>query len=346
MAMLFMTLLMYVAGNYVDSLMWYFRGVKKYDDRLIMIQIDSEDKDFSQFKEVIEDIKKDEELVCFMRSAQGIGGMPITGTLGFEQGSISYVFNSVEDMKKAFDIIGVKCDLSKVKNKSLVMSKKYADNLGLKKGDVIDSTQLSTLDNEKFTLDAFIDDDSYICFYVYEDNENLTRAYISSDSLSGNDLKEHIRTICGDRLVSIDSYFFIEDVTRQLLPVNVIFVFVCILLSIILSLTANSIITAYYIERTYEFGVYRALGISKKRIYKKCAAEILYMDFRVIVFGILVILVGIFLLNELLYLPKGQYLPYYSKLGVSCALISNLLVILPMIIINGRKMARANVTDF
>ena len=53
-----------------------------------------------------------------------------------------------------------------------------------------------------------------------------------------------------------------------------------------------------------------------------------------------------FLLNELLYIPKGQYLPYVSWLGLTCFLISNLTVMVPMLIAKGVRMGRADVTEF
>ena len=62
--------------------------------------------------------------------------------------------------------------------------------------------------------------------------------------------------------------------------------------------------------------------------------------------GAAVCLLTTFLLNELYYIPGGRFLPYFSWLGVLCFVISNLTVLLPMILSKGRRMGKADVTEF
>ena len=87
-------------------------------------------------------------------------------------------------------------------------------------------------------------------------------------------------------------------------------------------------------------------GISKAGIYKKCTAEILMMDVIAVVVGVILILLLSFLMNELLYIPTGKYLPYYSDIGLKGFLVSNLLVVVPTVLLKGRGMSRADITEF
>ena len=147
--MLFFTCLMYLAGNYVDSINFYWKKGFEYSEKIAMISASSNDKDFVQYTELIEELKKDEKLTVLLRSGGGFIGYDWTCTLGWDMGSVSYIFNSAEDMGKAFDRLGIKCDMSEVKNKSIVISSAFAKNIVLKKGDKIQLVGFGTFEVTK-----------------------------------------------------------------------------------------------------------------------------------------------------------------------------------------------------
>ena len=246
-------------------------------------------------------------------------------------------------MKTAFDLWGIDVDVSKLENRSIVISSALARNKGLKAGDKLDRTVDDALD-DTYTLGAVFEGNSFATFYLVE-SENDARTYVYSDELTGQDLHDYILNLIGDRKVKL-SNFSSEFVNRQLAPLYLIFTVGAFLLSVILAVTVNSVVNGQYIRRTYEFGVYRALGISRKRVFRKCAAELLLMDAIAIVIGAAVCFLTTFLLNELYYIPGGRFLPYFSWLGVLCFVISNLTVLLPMILSKGRRMGKADVTEF
>ena len=343
--MIFFTCTMYIAGNYIKSTDWYWEKAVEYDEKIVMVGGVSSDEDFKDYRSFIEDLKKDEKLTCLERSAKGFSGKNWKCTLGWEMGTVSYVFNSVDDMKKAFDRLGITCDFTDIKDGSMVMSSAFAKNCGLKKGDLIDRTEISSMGSGYFSLDALIEDDSFICFFVCDDSESLLRAYVMSDELSGSELRSYIENIKGDRVVQIGEVLG-DALKRQLSPIFFIFLLGCVMLSIILAVTAGSVITGQYIKRVYEFGIYRAIGFSKRKIRRKCASEILMMDLIAVLIAAVIIFTVSFLLNQLVYQPAGMYLPYFSTYGLGCFLLSNLMVVLPMIISQGRKMAKADVTEF
>jgi len=259
-------------------------------------------------------------------------------------GSSSFVFDNKDDLKTFFDHVGVECDYSNIHDKSVVMSRALARNNDLELGDVVDYSVNHNISGE-YTLDALIDDDSFIVFYVESRPNNNYRAYIMSETMSGDELRSHIRSVIGDRKVKIERSVE-EEMSEELSIFYIMFFLGVVLLSVMLAVTVNSVLTGHYIKRTYEFGVYRAIGLSKRNIRRKVFCEIMTMDIIAIVIAATMVLLVTFLLNELLYLPKGQYLPYFSGMGLAGAAISNLLVIIPTIIFKGRKMAKADVTEF
>ncbi|MBR0132594.1 MAG: ABC transporter permease [Lachnospiraceae bacterium] len=342
--MLFFTTLMFIAGNYVDSLNWYWEKAKDYNDKICMVGLQSSDEDYKDYNEFLSQVKNDEKLICLERTAKGFSGMDWKCTLGWEMGSVNFLFNSPEDLKTAFDCLGIECDFSDIKDNSMVISSAFAKNLGIKKGDVIDMRKVSDMEGS-FTVDAIIEDDSFINFYVYEDSNSLGRVYIMSDEMEGDELYDYVSGIIGDKKVQLTKRMR-NALDSQLAPVFFIFAAANILLSIILAVTANSVITGQYIKRNYEFAVYRAIGIKKSRIRRKCAAEILLMDFIAIIIGVAFTFITEFVLNELYLKPNGMYLPYVSKTAVLNFLISNLLVVLPMVLFKGRQMVRNDITEF
>ena len=246
-------------------------------------------------------------------------------------------------MKTAFAELGIEGDLSDIKDGSVCVSSALARQYGLKKGDIVDASVHRNISGT-WRLDAILEDDSYILFYV--DHTDVTyRMNIISRTHSGDELRSYIEGIRGELKGHVDTNLRTE-IKKQFAPFELIFGVGIVLLSSILAVIINSVITGQYIARNYEFGVYRAIGLTKKEVFGKCASEILLMDLLAIAAGAVLILLFIFLGNELYYRPAGKYLPYISRIGIYGFLASNLLVILPTILLKGRSMCRADVTEF
>ncbi len=341
--MLFLTIMATIAGNYIASVDWYWAKAIEYDKEAVLISGLSVDEGFADYGSVIEDLEADEDLTILHRSSYGYSGIAWTCTMGFEMGSSSFVFDNADDMKAFFDHVGVECDYSNIHDGSVVMSCALANNKGLELGDIVDYSVDHNITGE-YTLDAIIDDDSFIVFYVEHSAKNY-RAYVMSDTMSGDELRDHIRSVIGERKVKVERSME-EELMEELSIFYVMFYLGVVLLSLMLAVTVNSVLTGHYIKRTYEFGVLRAIGLTKRNIRNKVFCEIMAMDIIAIVLGAAVVLLVTFLLNELLYLPKGQYLPYISDMGLAGAALSNLTVIVPTIILKGRKMTKADVTEF
>ena len=342
--MLSLSVFLFLGGNYIKSVEWFFQKGYEYDDKLVCVSINASDEDYKDYHSLLQDLKKDDKVFFVERTAYGYGGMSLINTLGLENGLGSYVFNSVEDMRNVFNRLGIECDDTNLKDRSMVISKAFARNKGIKLGDRLDSTFDPSL-NGTFTVDALIDDDSFVVFYVIEDEEHLGRVYIYSDDMEGDELRSYIKNLCGDRKVTISEPWR-EIIGEQIEIFFIIFFAGVLLISIILAVTINSVITGQYLKRTYEFGVYRALGRKKGEIRWKCMKEILLLDGIAVITGAVIVYLYTYLMNVKYYIPKGKYLPYASKTGLAGFLICNILVVVPMVISKGNQMAKADVTEF
>ena len=345
MFMMFLTVGMLIAGNYIYSLYWTFEPEIKFDDKVISAEYLSIDETGEDFQSFLEDVRADEKLKCVTRTGRGFSSMLHNSVLNLPIGGDSYTFNSVEDLEAVLSHVGIKGDFSNCKNRSAVLSEEFAKDKGIELGDIIGPEFDEDLSAE-WTVDAIIPGAGFASFYIYEDDEaNHARAYIYSDTMEGQELRDYVINLLGDRQVEIKRHFK-EDIDEQFRAYFVIFYAVVILIAVVLAVTVNSVVTGQYMKRIYEFGVYRALGRSKREVKTKVAAEIIGMNVMACAVGIAISSIFTYLINELLYVPTGRYLLYFSDLGIKGFLLCDLLVVIPLVLSKGRMMCKADVTDF
>lgn len=335
---------LFLLGNFIQSVPQSFATDLAYDDRFILISATSVDENFEEYSALLDDVKNDPRLHALERSARGFSALQYRTALGLMVGGISVVCNSAEDMETLFGHLGIACDCSGLRDHSLVISKDFANNRGIKLGDTLDRSFDSAL-SEIYTVDALIDSNSYTCFYLVEDNDRLLRMYVYSDKMQGNELRDYVTELAGDKKVQIA-----RSMREQILPqfdmFYIIFYTVAFFISVIMAVTVNSVLTGQYLKRTYEFGVYRAIGRSRRELFLKCAAEILCMDLLAVLIGLAVEFVVSYLLNELVFHPKGIYLPYASAAAVLGYALCNSLIVIPLVLSKGRMCCKADVTEF
>ena len=163
--------------------------------------------------------------------------------------------------------------------------------------------------------------------------------------MEGQELYDYVKALAGDRKVQVA-----ESERSSVLPefdiFYILFYAIDILIAIVLAVTINSVVTGQYLKRTYEFGIYRALGRSRKEVKAKVAAEVLSMNIIACLVGFVSIFLFTYLMNELVYQQKGMYLLYSSQIGFIGFIICDILIIIPLILSKGRLMSKADVTEF
>lgn len=341
--MFFLTTLLMLGGNYIRSNYYYWEGIIDFTEKVVEVEAYVNDEEFRDYFAVIDKLSNDPDLTVMLHSGYGEPSMDWTCTMGFTMGGYATRFNTPEDMAEAFRIVGYHGDFSNLRNGSLALSKAMANNHGLKIGDIVDENYGLA---GTYTLDALIDEDTYAVFYVEEYEEKyLMRAHVLSEKLSYPELINRVKSACNGTQCKIQKSWR-DDIDGQFGPIDLIFYLALLLLSLVLAVSVNSVISGHYHKRMYEFGIYRAIGRTKRDVRRKVAAEILLTDAASVVVGIGFVELLTFLLNELYYIPGGRYLPYWSKIGVIGLIISNICVLLPTILLRGRAMCKADVTEF
>ena len=342
-AMFFLTTLLLFGGNFIRSNYYYWEGIIDFTERVVEVEASVNDEDFRDYYAVVEKLTNDPDLTVMLHSGYGEPSMDWVCTMGFTMGGYATRFNTADEMREAFRIVGYHGDFANLRNGSLVLSKAMANNKGLKLGDTVDEDDgLSGT----YTLDGLIDENTYAVFYVEEyPKDKLTRAHVLSETLSYPELMERVMSACKGTQCKIQKSWR-DDIDSQFEPIDLIFYLALILLSLVLSVSVNSVISGHYNKRMYEFGIYRAIGRTKRDVRRKVASEILITDVVSVVFGLGFVELLTFMLNELYYIPGGRYLPYWSEIGVVGLIVSNICVLIPTILLRGRAMCKADVTEF
>lgn len=342
--MLFLAVFTFLAGNFIHSELYTFQEEFAYSDKLVVVMLQSTDEEYRDFADFIKAVEEDDKLEMVMSSARGFSSMTHGTVLNLDMNGVGYAFNSVEDMQKVFEHLGIEGDLSGCRHRSMVISEDFAKNKGLRLGDTVDGTFDENLSGT-FTVDAIIGGGSFCTFYVYEDSDGLGRIFLYSDVMEGEALYDYVKDLAGDRKVQV-----VESERNQVQPqfsiFYVLFYAIDALIAIVLAVTINSVVTGQYLKRTYEFGVYRALGRSRREVKEKVAAELLSMNLIACLAGFGVIFLFTYLINELVYRPKGLHLLYASKVGLIGFGLCECLILVPLILSKGRLMSRADVTEF
>lgn len=278
--------------------------------------------------------------------AQGKSNNIVTiSIMGFHNGFAQYTFCSGEDFRTYCDYFGI--GLAETGGGpevgSVIMSRLQANNRGLSLSDVFaaDEEKSDRVDRD-YTLDALTDEAGYHIYYISEEPGNMYLLLPTGmDGEAFRGLLSEIATECDVRI--LDYAYYKNLIDSQLASFRYVYFLIILLLAVVLAVTTGAAFAGLYQHRRGEFALYRAIGISRRRTRAKIGAEVALLDvigmaaFAVIVFG------GIYLANDLYLYEHGFQLFYYDRLAFAGLLVSNLIVLVPVTVLQGRQLMRADI---
>lgn len=339
--MLFLGYVAYLGGLYVtnprdnwDLPIAYYRRMVKVND------IAGDEENFARFLAEVEESGK--ATIIKNGSYNAFNWNTI---MGFDNGQVSLTFLSPQDFRAYCELMGITCDFDNLKSGSMVMSERFAKNVGLEIGNKIGKDYAKDISRE-FTLDAVTKEDGYLLYFITEQEDYLLNAIlIAREGVSGGELYDFV---CG-RKERYNIYVqddFEQSINDQTKPMNVIYSFIIILLAVIMAVTVNAAFIGMYQRRHFEFAVYRAIGMSKKEVVWKIVKELLCMDGVAVILGGGIFFLGLYLFNNLALDPIGKYLRYFHPLALFGALLCNLAVLLPLMVTRSRQMLKADICEY
>lgn len=339
--MLFLGYGAYLGGLYVTNPVDNFNAVIEDDDKYVHISVLSGKDAAYEVKKKLAEYENVQ--VIETGSYNNMGWKTI---MGFKCWSSPITFLSVEDLKLYFDCVGIECDTSTLTEGSIVMSELFAKNRGLNIGDKVDESIDEELNGE-FVLKALTKQNGYTCYFIADEG---VRSYgdmllLGKNGADGIEMRHIANELSKDFNIFIYSSSR-EEIEAEFRTFNMIYFFIMILLGVILAVTINAAFVGMYQRRNFEFAVYRAIGVSRRRIIGKIIGELLCMDFIALTAGGAVFFFGLYLFNNLALYPNGLYLRYFHPLALMGTLICNITVLIPLFVTRCRQMLKADICEY
>lgn len=340
--MMFLSFAVYLGGLYVMNVITSFEefGAELYDSAAFIRLEARDDASFENYRKVTEAVRQEEDVRLV---DLGYGNyLNSESIMNFTVGYQSVTFLNREDFKLFCEMKDIKCAVNKLGSRSAIMSERLANNLGLKVGDVLTPENYQGL-SETFTLEAITNQTTYASYFLSEGSEPMN-AMVLNTGMKEAEFSAYLE--CLEEQYSVLMYDYEEDmkeVDRTFSFLPKIYLAVIVLLAVIMAVTVNAVFVGVYQGRTFEFAVYRAVGMGRRRITGKIIGELLWMEEIAIVGGGVIFFLGLYLFNHLVLYPQGKYLDYYNTMAFLGLIICNLIILVPLMITRCRQMHKADI---
>lgn len=342
MFMLFLGYAAYLGGIYVSNPLDNWQLPIEYYEKFTEAYPSEEDKESADFYAFTEELENDGRVEVLQLGVQNY--FTWNTIMAFNSGTFSFTFLSASDFRTYCEYMDIECDFDSLKSGSLIMSERFAKNRGLEIGDTVDK-DFSDNVYGKFTLDAVTKEDGYTLYFIDEDSDFSENILILGNGVSSEEVGDIVHDL--QKKYDVRLYDRLrEEIEGQFEAFNMIYMFILVLMAVILAVTINAAFVGMYQRRNFEFAVYRAIGISRRRIVGKIVGELLCMDAVALVAGGAVFFFGLYLFNNLVLYPDGKYLRYFHPMALGGLLISNLAVLIPLIVTRSRQMLKADICEY
>lgn len=343
MFMIFLSFGAYLGGLYIYTPQENWEYACDIEDNMVEVYQSSGDSKAANYKAFREEMKKRDDVIVIEEG--WYNQIDRKTVMGFTDGSLCYTFRTVDDFKLFCEHNDIKCDFSNVKPKTVILSRLMADSKGYKVGSVISHDDEDNNLEYDLTVAALTEEHGYTQYYIGQDGETNNDMLLLGKGISAEEVRRYAAEIAQKYPVNFAQS--LREETEEMYSIfNTIFFVVVIFLAIILSVTVNAAFVGMYQRREFEFAVYRAIGISKKKIIRKIAGEILFMDVIVLIVGGGIFFLALYLFNELVLASSGVYLVYTAPIAVIALVLCNLMTVIPLILTRSRVLLKADICNY
>ena len=287
-------------------------------------------------------------------------GISFKDALDMDLGTTCYSFYSSEDM----DLYRERLELPKhtIGRGEMIITRLLADTWGVKEGDVVcyemNKWEFAGVFEPTKIVKIIDDEPGYRAYRVSLEDEPSRNPCVLmiADKIPGSEaeqraLASEMNKAAGELglqypLLQFSTSTSTAETTAEMLSVMYLILYsVIVLFGIVLAITINATFVALYDKRRYEFAIYRALGMSTGKIFRKFLAEILTMNGLGILFGAVVTVAGVIIL-DMNFRRNGIRFFYPSYKTLLPAISCDLIVLVPVIFLNWLRVRKNDVTQY
>lgn len=189
-----------------------------------------------------------------------------------------------------------------------------AKQKNIKVGDVVKAGTKDIMSKEDVTVSGIIKADAYLCVGV-EDTQNLDiskgniTAYVIGNEGTNNGLDQYIKENYSKEYFTTSPTEVQKYINNSTSSLNAVSVIILILLIVVIGVLLANISMIQYGSRQKEFELLHAIGFTKKRIGLKIVEELITYSIIGYIAGILLAILGAWLLNVCYWSDKGLDMP-------------------------------------
>lgn len=338
--MVAMTGLLYVGGSYLSNIEVEYRKVlDNYQDfTYVNLIVNDEEGENEAF---LEEIRQDESLKLL---PVGGNNFLFPTVLTFQNGYYAFSY-SAEDFRWVNQRTNWVKDTALIKDNTLFLTRRYAEYLGLKEGDLFTENREELVfyyGERPYTIQFMEGDEFGVCLIAEDSAANQFYLLTWSDKGNREDYTARVAELKAKyEGIQIESYEERYESSKADFSINsIIFLSVIAVVTCVFFITINAVLVGIYEKRRAEFQVYDSIGIPRKRIGQKVIRELVLMSGIGMIMGGVLAVFTIFLLNTFFYAGSGLQLYYYHPWALSSWLICNGMILIPSILLRLRGMRR------
>ncbi len=343
--MIFLSFAAYLAGLYVMNVVTSFEefGAELYQNAAFLGLNARDEKTMKGYEEAAEEARN-KEGVRLLELGWG-NYLNVESMMSFTVGYQSLTFLTEEELRLFFEVNDIGCDLSRLNSRSVIMSERLANNLGVKQGDILTPEKFPGV-SEEYTLAAITDQTTYAS-YFYKEGGEVGNYLVVNAGMSKPEFEEYLESLELRYPVRVYDYEAdMAEIDRTFSFLPKIYIAVLVLLAVIMAVTVNAVFVGVFQSRTFEFAVYRAIGMGKRKITGKIVGELLWMEGIALIGGGVFFFLGLYLFNHLVLYPAGKYLDYFNNVAFFGQALCNVIILVPLIFTRCRQMHRADICEY
>ncbi|ABX43980.1 ABC transporter permease [Lachnoclostridium phytofermentans] len=354
------TTLCYIGGIYVYSMEHHFhREIRPYRDFAMMYQnYGCTQNDWDLMVDKLQSLPSVTSLMPVNSSPR----IRYTNEISFRISQGVIVFTSTKDLTTMNQITQLVKDSNDLpQDGEIILSEGLARNTNIKVGDILTSggtlfyfdTPLKvkyiypSLDYSAYAVDSTAIPTSLFILREGDIVEPSGQEKLSGETASRQRFADDLKTLDIPNVMSLTTYENqYADLKNQMPIYYMIFYSVVILISIVLAITINATLIEAYGKRKSEFSIYMAIGIPRSKIVCKILKEITLINLMGLTTGLILIHIILFVLNQLVFYPRGLGLPYFAWCAAIATLLCDFFAIMPSTLLRIRNIKRYDITEY
>jgi ABC-type antimicrobial peptide transport system permease subunit len=337
-----MIALLYVGGLYLTNISEEAYAIRNELKEFVTIRSTYLDTDEEQIKAFTQEIQENDVIEYY---PVFLNYYRFKTMLGFTNGDVAYVFTKEEFARFNAKMHLISEDVELSEN-TILLSEKEAAYLDVEDGGVLKSNRFEDLNTYvgeyPFQVVTF-PRDAFSAYFISEDAAKAGNFLITWKDESRRGEFYQLAQELEKKYDKLDFTTYqdgIRELRENFSVNNIVYYSMMVIVAIVFAITTNAVFVGIYDKRKYEFALYQGIGIPKKKIYRKVAAEILCMNGLGLLLGAGFSFLVIRLLNDLEFSKDGLSMWYVHPMAIMATVFCDLAILIPGIGLRIRRISK------